>query len=181
MILKKLSAAAALLGILALAGHMGTMTFSLFTGWYVLDLYKGLAHLTLLCILIHGFLSVCSVFFCHEGASLTYKRENRRWILQRASAILIVLLIHLHTKAYSHMATGVPLSPGQSVLFCLSEVCYIASVTIHVGTSFSRAVVTWGWVASGRTLRRLDAGAGIVCGAAGICGAAAVIRFFLGV
>ena len=35
MILKKCSAAAALLGILCLAGHMGTMCFSLFTGWYV--------------------------------------------------------------------------------------------------------------------------------------------------
>ena len=47
MILKKCSAAAALLGILCLAGHMGTMSFSLFTGWYVMDLCKGLAHLTL--------------------------------------------------------------------------------------------------------------------------------------
>ena len=180
MILKKGSAGAALLGCLCLAGHMGTMTFSLFTGWYRLDLCKNLAHLTLCFISIHALLSICSIFFCHEGASAAYKKMNYRWILQRASAILIVLLIHVHTKAYSHMATGVPLSGGWSLLYCLSEVLYIAFVAIHVGLSFSRALLTFGWVQSGRIIRYIDIGAGIVCGAAGICAATAVIRFFGG-
>ena len=181
MILKKCSAAAALLGILCLAGHMGTMCFSLFTGWYVLDLCKGLAHLTLYCIAVHALLSVCSVFFFHDGADAGYRKENRRWLFQRATAILIVLLLHVHTRAYGHMATGEVLTWWEAFLYCCSEVLYIASVTVHAAVSFSRAFVTFGWVKSQKAVRRIDRGAGAVCGAAGVCAAAAVIRFFLGV
>ena len=137
MILKKCSAAAALLGILCLAGHMGTMCFSLFTGWYVLDLCKGLAHLTLYCIAVHALLSVCSIFFFHDGADNVYKKENRRWIFQRGTAILIVLLLHAHTRAYGHMATGEVLAWWEAFLYCCCEVLYIASVTVHAAVSFS--------------------------------------------
>lgn len=119
-----------------------------------------------------------SFFFLHDGARILYKKENLRLVLQRSSAIVIVVLLHVHTKAYAHMATGEALSKNQALLYCVSEIVYITAVMMHTALSFSKAFITLGWIKSSVAAKRIDWIAYIVCGSAGIVAAVAVYLFF---
>ena len=114
MKLKKINAVLGLLIVLSLCGHAGTMGFSLWTGWYSFLLCKSLAKITISLLVLHVFCSLCLFFFVHDGAGLKYSKCNVSTILQRISALLILGLLHIHMKAYAHMATGTVLGTGQT-------------------------------------------------------------------
>ena len=111
-----------LLIVLSLCGHAGTMGFSLWTGWYSFLLCKSLAKITISLLVLHVFCSLCLFFFVHDGAGLKYSKCNVSTILQRISALLILGLLHIHMKAYAHMATGTVLGTGQTAFLCVTEI-----------------------------------------------------------
>lgn len=65
----------------------------------------------------HVLISLIIFFFFHKGASLKYKKENKTVIIQRVTAFAILILLHIHITAYSHMATGETLTIAQTVLW----------------------------------------------------------------
>lgn len=179
MILKKTNAVLGLMIIAAVICHAGTMTFSLITFWYDFAICKFFAHAAVTFMILHALMSICLFFFQHDGSDMRYSRQNMRTLLQRITAVVMIVLIHFHTSAYAHMATGETLSTGTAVFRCITECIYILSVFLHTAMSFSRALVTLGWISSMRTAARIDRFACIVCGLAAICSLFAVIRFFL--
>ncbi len=113
MKLKKINAILGLTIIAALVCHVGTMTYSLITYWYDLTLCKFFAHAAVTLMILHILTSLCIFFFFHDGSSAHYLSMNKRTIIQRITAILMIVFVHFHIFAYSHMATGETLSQGQ--------------------------------------------------------------------
>ncbi len=152
------------LGIVAaLLCHAGTMVCSLLTGWYDLTLCKGFARAAVALLVLHVLTTLCIFFFKHDGASARYARQNARTWVQRVTALLILILIHTHTMAYAHMATGETLSNAAAIFFCIAESVYILAVCAHTAASFGKAFVTLGWLRSSKAAKRLDAVAYTVC------------------
>lgn len=179
MLLKKTNAIAALCIILFLTGHMETMCFSLLTGWYNLSICKTFAYLAAGAFCTHAFLSIVILFFLHDGTSLRYPKENKRLILQRGTALVMLVFIHTHTQAYAHMATGEVLSQTMALFFCVCEIIYIVSVLTHTALSLSKGLVTLGAVHSISVVTWIDRIAAIICSLAGIVAIFAVTGFFL--
>lgn len=181
MKLKKLNAILGIAIIAALLCHAGTMTYSLITHWYNFTVYKYFAHLAETIMFLHVLISICIFFFSSDGSSLLrYPRRNISTIVQRASAVLIIVLVHMHISNYAHMATGETLTPAEALFNCLIECVYILSVFAHTAVSFSKALVTLGLVRSVRASVRLERIVYAVCAVLAAAAVFAVIRFFIG-
>lgn len=180
MKLKKFNAILGLAIIAVVLCHAGTMTYSLITFWYDLAVCKSLAHTAAALMTAHILTSLCIFFFLHDGSSLRYSRMNKRAVIQRATAVLMIILVHFHITAYSHIAAGAALSRSQAVISCLAECLYIVSVFLHISASFSKAFITLGLIHSSKAAKRLDIAVYTVCAAAGIAALYAVTSFFLG-
>lgn len=181
MKLKKVNALAGLMTTLLLLCHTGTMTLSLYTGWYNYPVCKTFARLVFLFVSVHIICSLIILFFCHDGSeTVLYKKANTRLILQRASAVLMMLLIHTHTKAYQHMATGTTLTTGQSLFFLIFEILFLFTVMLHVAMSFSKALITLGILSSSEKAEILDKIIMILCILLAVASCGGVASFFLG-
>ena len=179
--MKKFNAILALLTILSLLGHTAVMTYSLMTGWYNFVICHALGGAALLLLTLHAALSIIIVFFCHEGSALTrHWKLNIRTILQRGTGLLLILVIHMHMNVYGFIAAGQALTAGDRACKILLELLFAASLMVHVGTSFSKALITLGWLASEDAARRIDRVTTVVVVCMGIVYAFAIVRFFMG-
>ena len=156
MKLKKFNAAIGLLIVLSLCGHAGTMGYSLWTGWYSYVVCKMLARITVSLACIHVLVTLAEFFFFHDGSGFQYRNFNRSTIFQRISAIAMILLLHIHMKAYAHVVTGAVLTTGQKVFFCVEELLFFASVLTHAAISVSKGVITLGLVSSPGAIAVID-------------------------
>lgn len=180
MKLKKINAILGLTIIAALVCHVGTMTYSLITYWYDLTLCKFFAHAAVTLMILHILTSLCIFFFFHDGSSAHYLSMNKRTIIQRITAILMIILVHFHIFAYSHMATGETLSQGQAIFRCFTECIFIISAFVHTSVSFSKALTTLGVINSSNAAKIIDKVVYTVCTVAALAALYAVLRFFGG-
>lgn len=180
MKLKKINAVLGLLIVLSLCGHAGTMGFSLWTGWYSFLLCKSLAKITISLLVLHVFCSLCLFFFVHDGAGLKYSKCNVSTILQRISALLILGLLHIHMRAYAHMATKTVLGTGQTAFFCVTEIMFFASVLTHVAVSVSKGFITLGLTTSVKAISVIDMISYIICALTMIAVSGGMLSFFIG-
>lgn len=178
--LKKVNASMAFLVLLSLCGHAGTMCVSLWTGWYHFIIAKTCAYITVISLAFHVLISLIIFFFIHDGANLKYKKDNKSTLLQRISALAMIVLLHVHMNAYSHMATGEVLTTGKTLFFCLSELLFFAAVMTHVAVSFSKGLITLGIVSSAETIHKIDKAAYIICGLAMLATSGGMLSFFIG-
>lgn len=165
MYLKKVNAICSWICTGLLLGHLGSMCYSMLTGWYDYSICKGLAHQTAAVATIHVVISLILVFFYHDGAEFSrYKKQNRRVILQRTSALLIIALLHLHTKAFGFIATGMVLSAANKCFILITEFLFFAAIFSHLGVAFSRSLISMGMIRSDAVQKRVDCLLWIFCG-----------------
>lgn len=164
MLLKKINTICTWIIIGFLLGHLGTMSYSMLTGWYDYSVCKRLAHGTAAVVAIHVMISLILVFFYHDGADFSkYKKQNRRILLQRASGLIIIALVHLHTKAFGFIVTGMPLSVADKSFLLITEFLFFGSIFVHLGISFSRSLISMGMIRSDTVQKRVDCLLGILC------------------
>lgn len=163
MTLKKINAVAALAVILSALCHIAVMTYSLWTGWYNYKICKTLPRIALAFLLIHILLSMVIFFFCHDGADLKYKQLNSGTIVQRITAIIMMIFIHFHMNAYAHVAAGESLSVGMTVFRIVTELIFFAAVLSHTAVSFSKAFITLGIADSEKTVQNIGRASYIIC------------------
>lgn len=180
MILKKINAVLGLSIIAALICHGGTMTYSLITYWYNYTICKFFAYAAVVLMILHALMSICVFFFLHDGSSISYSRLNASTLIQRVTAVLMIIFIHFHTTAYAHMATGESLSAGKTFFVLITEYIYILSVFLHTAVSFSKALITLGLISSTKTARRVDKAAYIICGVFALGALYEITAFFVG-
>ncbi len=161
MKIKKANAAFGLLTILLLLAHAGYQVVA-----YIMFIYdplvtKVLAWACTACVLVHAVLGMSILMFSHDGSALMeYPRKNMRTILQRASAIGILVTIILHIQAISILHSG-------SFGLVIAEVIQFLTfsfVFTHIATSFSNAFITLGLLENMDTKKRIDTVCYIICG-----------------
>ena len=178
-IVKKINALAGLAVIAALCCHGGSMCYSMLTGWYDFNIAKTFANIILIAVAVHAFLSITIFFFFHDGAVLKYKKENISTLLQRISAVAILILLHIHINTYSFMATGETLGVEQIIIHCTSEILYFASIMTHIAVSIGKGAVTLGMVKSSASLKRINLISYIICGIAMAAASISLLLFFI--
>ncbi|MGN0808113.1 MAG: hypothetical protein ACI4MN_06695 [Candidatus Coproplasma sp.] len=179
MVLKKINAVSALAAMLVAMGHIGIMSYSLWTGWYNYNVCKGFARATASLFILHALLSIVVFFFKHDSANVKYAKRNVGVIIQRVFAILMLVLIHFHTSAYAHVVTGEVLSTGMAVLRIITEILFFGSVLVHMGDSCPKALITLGVLRSEKAFRIVAYISCIICGLLFIAASGGVVSFYV--
>jgi len=178
--MKKINAVWGWLAIIALLAHLGTMTYSLLTGWYDFVICKTMAYATAITVGGHVVFAMIVVMFLHDGSNVGgYAKLNKRTILQRASGIAILVLLVAHVRSFGFIVAGEPLSDLTKLFIIVTEVLFFAAICTHLATSFSKSLITWGLIRKETTEKRVDLAAEIVCAILFIVPSFALVRFVL--
>ena len=178
MKLKKLSAAAGLLAIVFMLVHIGYTVFAYLAFYYnpFLKVLTAVPFMVLTCV--HAVCAMLSVFLQADGTRLNlYPKLNRRTVLQRVSAALILPLLILHINTYEMLRASA--ESGRWVRFALlllSQVLFYAVVMTHIAVSASRGLITLGWLASPEKQKKIDRAVYILCAAAFVISSFVVLR-----
>ena len=179
MILKKTNSAASLAAILSAFGHIGVMSWSLWTGWYDYNICKGFARTTAALFILHILLSIIIFFFKQDPSDMKYGRLNKGTIIQRITAIVMIILIHFHTSAYSHVVTGEVLSAGMTALRIITEILFFGAVLWHIGVSCPKAFITLGIARSEKGIKVIGVISCIICGLLFLAAGGGAVSFYL--
>ncbi|MDO4478311.1 MAG: hypothetical protein Q4B73_04620 [Lachnospiraceae bacterium] len=179
MTLKKCNALLTLIMVAALLCHIGAMAITLATGCFIGGVFwKMMTHIALLCFVLHVVISIIMFFFRHDGRALSYARLNKKMVLQRVTALLLLILIHTHRHAYGFILTGTPLTTGGIIFRLITECLLCGAVMCHIAASFGNAILTLGLVTSEKALARIDKVAYSLCAVLLVAAAGSVIIFF---
>ena len=110
---------------------------------------------------VHAVLSAISYFKNHDSKTIAYPKLNIRTMLQRISAVLILLLLPLHMRT-AGMVIPNDISTASVILEAV-QVVFFGLLYLHIAVSFSRALITLGWITEERTKKRIDLIAWILC------------------
>ena len=176
MLRKKISAGAALLCILSLFAHVLWQAYAYYHFLYNPLLTKVLGYISLGLAVLHGALSMYGVLKDHDGNRLgMYPAANARTIAQRVSAVLMLLLLLVHINTFGLLKSHAG-QPFAELFVVVVELLFFTSVLTHVATSFTRALITMGWLTSRETQRRIDYVVWAVCAVGGVVSAFIIIR-----
>ena len=165
MKLKKLNAVLALLSTICLLAHMGYSAFTYATMYYNPVLTKVFSIPCMVFICLHAVLGMSIVFVQQDGTRLDlYPKQNRETLLQRISAALIFPLLIMHINTFSYIMQNVQAGkPGVVVLLIIVNVLFYGIVLTHVAVSFSKALITLGWLSSREKKKTIDIVVYILC------------------
>ena len=161
MNVKKWNARLSLVTVVLFLIHEGYQLYA-YTAMYYNPLLSKVTGYALAGVLaLHVILSIISVFVLHDAKKVSYKRQNIRTVLQRVSAVPVVLLLPLHIFSFSLLQ-----SSFGGVGFILTEIAQIlfyAALCCHMAVSFSNAFITLGHLTDMRKKRILDIIAAVIC------------------
>ena len=178
--IKKLNAVCSWILTAFLIAHLATMSYSMWTGWYDFNLCKAMAHGTAFIAVIHIAVSLIILFFMNDGTDLRrYKKNNMRVILQRASGLVIIALLHLHVQAFGFIVSGEALSVSDKAFILVTEIAFFAAIFVHLCVSLSRSFITVGLVRSDSAEKKADIAAKIICVVLMIISSAALLKFVI--
>ncbi len=142
----------------ALLVHIVTTLAFLLTGWFDLKLFMTVPRIVAVVCVIHVCISLYIVFFKHDGTNIGgYGKLNQRTIVQRASGILILLLVHPHVQLFSSFIyEGLPISVPRKILVFVVEMLFFGAIYTHIECSFSRSFISLGLIRSEKTEHRID-------------------------
>lgn len=150
MKLKKINAVLSLMTILTLLIHVGYTVFAYMTFYYNPGLKLWTSVPFMVCACLHAVCGMAAVFLQADGTSLAlYPKQNKGTIIQRMSAALIFPLLILHLNTFNLLASCA--GGGRwffFVLIVLSQPLFYGVVLAHTAVSFSRALITLGWLSS---------------------------------
>ena len=174
MKIKKINAAAALFLIALLLIHVIYEVWSYVAFFYNPLVTAIIAYSFAAVACFHMVLAGWSVFRVHDGSTLRmYPRANLGTILQRCSAVVIIVLLPIHAKTGDWVAGHAVGQAGFTFLMCL-QVLFWLLIGIHVTVSLSRALITLGVLSDMRRKKTIDIVTAVVC-AVGLTFAAYVV------
>ena len=167
MAIKKWNARLSFLTLLLLLIHEGYQLYAYITFYYNPVLSKVTGFATAGCFALHAILSMIIVFVMHDSKSVAYKKLNIRTVMQRISAVLILVLLPLHIFSFSLLKRSVG-SVGYVggvgyVLVEAAQIIFYAMLSCHVALSFSNALVTLGRLSDIKKKRVIDVVVCVIC------------------
>lgn len=148
--IKKINACLALITAAVFPVHCITMIGLLtgilpFQSWFLI-----VAWALLYCMAAHAAISVIIFFFANEGTDvLRYWKKNIGTIVQRASAIAVIALIHLHVMSTFFSKDGCKLSERPEMIpAALLQLLFMFLAMVHISLSVPKALITLGFLKS---------------------------------
>ena len=164
MKLKKLNVALALLSTLCLLAHLGYSAFTYATMYYNPLLTKVFSIPCMVLICMHAVLAMCIVSLQGDGTRDLYPALNRQTVLQRVTAALMFPLLIMHMNTFDLMSKSAQAGrTGVVLLLLAASLIFYGTVLTHIAVSFSKALITLGWLSSGKARKRVDTVAYILC------------------
>lgn len=157
---KKWNARLAIFTFFLLLIHEGYQLFAYLTFYYNSTISAITGFSLAGCFLAHGILSAISVFVLHDAKIVTYKKRNCKTVLQRASAVVVILLLPVHIFSFSLLQRSE--TAAYAVIEAL-QIVYYAALTGHIAVSIGNALVTLGLLADIGKKRVLDTVVFVVC------------------
>lgn len=154
MAIKKWNARLSLLTLLLLVLHEGYQLYAYLTFYYNPTLSKVSGFAAAGCFVLHAILSMICVFVLHDAKNVAYKKLNIRTVMQRVSAVLILILLPLHIFSFSLLKSsvgGIGYVPVEA-----AQILFYAMLTCHVVLSFSNALITLGRLSDMKKKRVID-------------------------
>ena len=158
MFLKKLNAVISLLTILGMLIHAGYSIFAYLTMYYNPVIKTLTAYPFLICVCLHALLGMFMVFFRTDGMKAGYyPKQNLSTIIQRVSALIILLMLLMHIRMFDLMKNAASKETRffwWFLVFC--EIIFFGAVIAHISVSFSKALITLGLLSSVETKKKID-------------------------
>lgn len=154
MNIKKWNARLSLLTLVLLLIHEGYQLYAYITFYYNPTLSKVSGYATAGCFVLHAILSMICVFGLHDAKNVAYKKLNIRTVMQRVSAVLILVLLPLHIFSFSLLRISV--GGIGYVLVEAAQILFYVMLTCHVVLSFSNALITLGRLSDMKKKRIID-------------------------
>ena len=161
---KKINAVVGIAGTASVLIHIGYVIYAYLTFYYNPLLTNIFAYTTLVISCLHIILSGVIVFFVHDrGNGARYISLNMRTVIQRVSAVLMVLMLILHINTFKLLSS---LSGSDRVLFAvvmISQILFYAFALVHVALSAGNALITLGLISDIRKRRMFDVIVWVLC------------------
>ena len=118
---------------------------------------KTTSHIISMFVVLHVICSGWIFIKSHDlGNGIKYAGLNARTIVQRITAVLMLILIGVHASMFSML-------PKALVPLLIVQILFFACVFTHVGVSASNALITFGRIESSKGRKRADVIACIIC------------------
>ena len=160
--IKKVNTILSLLTFTLLVIHVGYLTVS-----YLLFFYNPIATavtgLSLeAAFILHAILSAISVFGAHDSRTIAYKKMNIATVLQRITAVMMIVLLPVHIS-FSNLLNGEGTPRQAFYIFIAVQLLFYGSIFTHVAVSFSKALISLGWLQDDDKRRKIDRTAAVIC------------------
>ena len=158
MKLKKINAILGLLSILFILLHIGYNVFAYLTFFYDPVLKTVFTAPLMIAVMLHAVCGMLTVFLLNDGTRLDmYPKQNLGTILQRVSAALIFPLLIIHMKTFSVMQASAEAGrTGVILIMIVLEILFFAVILTHVAISFSKGLITLGFLSSPDKAKKTD-------------------------
>lgn len=160
MNIKKWNARLSLLTFALLLIHEGYQLYAYLTFYYNPTLSAISGYSVAGCFVLHGILSAICVFALHDSKTVAYKKLNIRTLLQRISAVMIILLLPLHILSFSMLQSSAGVG---YILVEVVQIIYYAVLSCHIALSFSGALITLGLLPDIKKKRIIDVIVLVIC------------------
>lgn len=154
MNIKKWNARLSILTLALLLTHEAYQLYAYLTFYYNPTLSAVSGYTVAGAFVIHGALSLICITALHDAKGVAYKRLNLKTVIQRVSAVMIVLLLPLHIFSFSTLQ-----SSAGGVGYVLTEaaqILFYGALSCHVALSFSNALITLGRLQDIKKKRVID-------------------------
>lgn len=159
---KKLNACLGLAATVLGLFHIGFYSLWCLSKGQLPDIGRVLSPIFSITAVLHGLFSITMAILARKGIRLpkgvqprSYPALNRKTVLQRSSAILMLLLLPLHIiGANTHYAPW--------LLYTITQPLFFAAVLLHTALSFTKALISLG-IGTVKGLRFLDIVISLVC------------------
>lgn len=164
MRVKKINSVLSIFTIVVIVMHIAFSCRTLLTGWYSKEISYVLPMLLYVTVGVHAMLSMYIVFLVHDESSVTkYKKQNISTVIQRLSAILMLVMLHPHISIFSQFKPGATFEPSMAIPTILVESVFYIAVLSHIALSIPKCVVSLGLLHSEESLKIVKIISNIVC------------------
>lgn len=179
--LKKINTIIALIIVFTLLGHIVTTMIFLLNGFRIELLNNIFARTTYALFLLHILISIY-VLFKHDAKPITvkYPKESKRVWIQRASGVVMIILLHAHISQMVMVLKQIPIEDAGKIKFCVINIMFFAAIFVHIAVSFSRAFISLGIMTEIETIEKTDRLVRILSLLAFIAMTVALISFIAG-
>ena len=161
MNIKKWNARLSLLTVVLFLIHEGYHLYAYTTMYYNPVLSKVTGYALAGALGLHVILSLISVFVLHDAKKVSYKKLNIKTVIQRVSAVLIVLLLPIHILSFGLLQSSV--GGIGYILTEIAQILFYAALCCHIAVSFSNALITLGYLTEMRRKRIIDIAVAVIC------------------